>query len=122
MNSRRVNRVSSLLKREVSMIIQTEIKNVELGFVTVSDIELSEDLKIAKIFVTVLGDEAARKKALDGLQKVKPYVKREISKRLKLRYTPEIYFKYDKSLDHAFHIADVLKKIKEEDAKKEKNG
>lgn len=94
---RRPDRVGELLKEEVSRILSGELKDPLLGFITITGVKVSGDLRHAKIFVSVLGDEEERKKSLQGLDRAKGYIRRLLGKRLKLRFTPDISFQIDKS-------------------------
>lgn len=114
MATQRPGRVQEALRQEISRIIQSEIKDPRIGFLTVTQVELTPDLRYAKIYFSVLGDDKDRELALKGLNSAKGYIKGLISDRIKLRFMPEISFRIDKSWEHTRNIDDVLKKIKKE--------
>lgn len=96
MKTRRSERVADLLRREVCKIIEEDLKDPELGFVTVTGVRVSADLKHAKVLVSVLGDEEARKKSLAALTRARGYIRLLIGRRVRLRFTPEISFRFDR--------------------------
>ncbi|MCD5401208.1 30S ribosome-binding factor RbfA [candidate division NPL-UPA2 bacterium] len=111
MASRRVEKVAEAIKEEVSLIIQEEVKDPRIGFLTVTAVELSSDLRYAKIFISVYGSQEEKVKALKGLQSATRFIRREIGRRIKLRYTPEIVFKWDESIEKGAHIDSLLRQI-----------
>lgn len=115
----RPERVQEALRQEISRIVHNEIKDPRLGFITITGVELTKDLRYAKIFFSVLGEEKDKKLALKGLNSAKGYIKGLISDRIKLRYMPEIEFKIDETLEHTRKIYDLLEKLKKE--KKERS-
>ncbi|MBI4651475.1 30S ribosome-binding factor RbfA [Candidatus Desantisbacteria bacterium] len=114
MSSRRILRINELVHEEVSDIIQKKLKDPDVGFVTVSDVDVSVDLRHANIYVTVYGNEAAKVKSINGLNRARGFIRKEIGKRIKLRFTPEIYFKFDDTLERSSRIMEILKKIEDE--------
>lgn len=111
MSSRqRVQRVREEIKKEVSDIIR-EMKDPRIGFVSVVDVEVSNDLRHAKIFVSVYGDEAAKKESLAGLEAATGYIRTEIGRRIRLRHTPEIVFRLDSSIERGARINQLLNEI-----------
>lgn len=111
MTKHRVSRLAETLKAEISQMIREELKDPRIGFVTVTAVEVAEDLGHAKVFVSVLGNEVQRKESLDGLNSAAGFVRREIGHRVRLRVTPEIVFKYDPSIEHGAQIAKLLKGV-----------
>jgi ribosome-binding factor A len=100
------------MRREVADILETKLRDPRLGrTVTVTDVEVTHDLSFARIYVTVLGDEAVRKSSLEALASAAGFVRREISQRLKLREAPEIRFLYDDSLNQGHRVEDLLRRI-----------
>lgn len=112
----RVRRIAEQMKKEVANIIETELKDPRIGFVTVISVDLSNDLRHAKIFVSILGDEQKKQESLEGLHRATGFVRSEIARRIKLRYTPEIQFVLDTSIEHGVKIAKLLSKVNEEDS------
>jgi ribosome-binding factor A len=111
MTKHRVSRLAETLKEEISQMIREELKDPRIGFVTVTAVEVAEDLGHAKVFVSVLGDEIQRKESLDGLKSAAGFIRREIGQRVRLRFAPEIVFKYDPSIEHGAQIAKLLKGV-----------
>jgi ribosome-binding factor A len=108
---KRAERVGDLIKKEISQIIQYELKDPGIGFVTITAVELSGDLKHAKIFYSVLGDENAKKESSSALKRACGFIQHEIGRRLRLKYTPEIYFLFDPSVEYGAYIETLIKKI-----------
>ena len=100
-------------------MILRELKDPRIGFVTVTQVELTGDLREAKIYVSIMGSEQQIKDCWQGLQSALGFIRREIGRRIRLRYTPEISFALDKSLDYSAHIQELLLKIKTEEQQKE---
>jgi len=117
MGQLRIEKVQELIKQEVSQIILKELKDPRIGFVTVTQVDVTGDLRSAKIYVSLMGSEDQIKDCWDGLQKALGYIRREIGKRIRLRCTPELSFQLDKSLDYSVHIQELLSKIKDDEAK-----
>lgn len=114
MGSLRPSRVAEEIKKEVSLIIPREIKDPRVGFVTVTGVEVTNDLSYAKIFVSVLGGSEEEERTLGVLNNAKGLVRSEIGKRIRLRVTPEITFVVDKSLENAARISELLSQVKKE--------
>lgn len=115
-NSRRVARVAALIKREVSQMLLSEIKDdrVGAGMVSVTDVDVSGDLQHAKIFVSIYGTEAARTETMTGLESSVNYVRRELGSRMQLRRTPTIKFIEDRSLERGDKMLNLLNQISQE--------
>lgn len=118
--SHRVNRVGEQMKKELSEIISRKIKDPRIGFVTVTDVEVTGDLQQAKVYITVLGDEQQREETLKGLAKAKGFIRTEIGSRIRLRKTPELIFEFDESIDYGNRIESLLDQIHDKDVQKEK--
>ena len=114
MTTQRPERVQEALRQEVSRIVHEELKDPRLGFLTITKVELTKDLRHARIYFSVLGESKDKRLALNGLNSAKGYIKNLISERIKLRFMPEIAFKIDESLEHTQHIYDLLNKLKKE--------
>lgn len=114
--SRRVSRVSSLIKREVSQMLLNEIKDdrVGAGMVSITEVEVSGDLQHAKIFVSIYGTEAAKAETMEGLASSAGFVRRELGQRIRLRRTPEIVFLEDHSLERGDKMLNLLNQIRHE--------
>ena len=112
-NSRRVARVSALIKREVSQMLLSEIKDdrVGAGMVSITDVEVSGDLQHAKIFVSIYGTEEAKNETMEGLKSSVGYVRKELGSRMRLRRTPTIVFLEDRSLERGDRMLNLLNQI-----------
>ena len=116
MQSRRIDRIEEQLRIELSEIIEREIHDPRVGLATVTHVKVSPDLRHARVFVTVLGDAAQRKKSLEGLRSAASYARHSLSERLHhLRRIPEITFDYDEGLEKGMRIAELLDQIKHEE-------
>ncbi|MBP8597667.1 MAG: 30S ribosome-binding factor RbfA [Selenomonas sp.] len=118
MSQLRVEKVQELMKQEISQIVQRELKDPRIGFVTVTSVECTGDLREAKIYVSIMGSEQQVKDSWTGLNRGLGFIRREIGKRIRLRFTPELTFELDKSLDYSAHIQELLLKIKAEETVK----
>ena len=107
----RIEKLQELIKQEMSKMLLKELKDPRIGFVTVTDVEMTGDLREAKIFVSVMGDEEQVKNSLEGLNSALGFVRREIGQRVRLRFTPEISFALDTSLDYGDHIQKLLLQV-----------
>ncbi len=116
MSENRVRRVAEQIKKDVSQIIVTEIKDPRIaGMTSVTDVELSKDLRHASVYVSVYGSETEREETLQTLARASGFVRSEIGRRIRLRYTPEINFFLDTSIEYGAYIESVLKSLKEEE-------
>ncbi len=105
----RTDRISEEVKKEVSTIIQNELKDPRLPkMISVTAAEVTRDLRYAKIFISVLGDESDKKNAIEGLKSAAGYIRREIGQRLKLRYTPEMLFELDNSIERGVYLNKLI--------------
>lgn len=111
----RAKQVGEQMKKELSEIIGRKIKDPRVGFVTVTDVEVTGDLQQAKVFISVLGDEKQREETLIGLAKATGFIRSEIGKRIRLRKTPEILFEFDESIDYGNRIETLLNQIQKSD-------
>ena len=114
-DSRRQDRVGALIQRELSEVIQRSVKDPRVAFCTVTQAEMSPDLKYVDVKVSVIGDEAQKEKTLAGLKSAAGFLRREIGNRLTLRYSPELRFAIDESADYLFKIDGLLKSVTSED-------
>ncbi|MGE7601749.1 30S ribosome-binding factor RbfA [Peribacillus sp. NPDC097675] len=113
--SLRANRVGEQMKKELSEIIGRKIKDPRIGFVTVTDVDVTGDLQQATVYISVLGDQEQREKTLQGLEKAKGFMRSEIGQRIRLRKTPELFFEFDESVDYGNRIESLISQIKKEE-------
>ena len=107
--SRRLERLNEQVKREVSEILRTEVRDPRVGLVTVTEARVAPDLSFARVYVRPLGGE--EEELFAGLEKATPYIRRELGKRLSVRHVPEIRFEPDRALEHALHIEKLLSEV-----------
>ena len=112
MSRQRPERVQEALRQEISRIVQTEIKDPRIGFLTITKVELTKDLRYAKVYFSVLGEIKNKALALKGLNSAKGFIKGMVADRIKLRFVPEIAFRIDDSFEHTRAIQDLLERIK----------
>ncbi|HLO12367.1 MAG TPA: 30S ribosome-binding factor RbfA [Pseudoneobacillus sp.] len=117
--SLRANRVGEQMKKELSDIIGRKIKDPRIGFVTVTDVQVSGDLQQAKVYISVLGDEEQRENTLKGLAKAKGFIRTEVGQRIRLRKTPEIIFEWDESMEYGNRINTILHQLHHDSDDKE---
>lgn len=107
MSSHRLDRVRNLL-RQVTSEILPQVKDPRVGFVTVTDVEVTADLRHARVYVSVLGDSQARDEALKGLNSARGFIRRELTNQVTLRHIPELSFFLDDSLDRGMRVHELL--------------
>jgi ribosome-binding factor A len=108
MQGKRLERVNQLIKEEISAVLQRQIKDPRLGFVTVTEVDTTADLKLARVYVSVLGPEDQWAKSFKALESARGFVWNWLRKHLDLRVTPQIAFRPDRSMEHAAHIQSLL--------------
>ena len=111
MQAKRLQRVNQLIKEELSGLLQRELKDPRLGFVTVTEVETTKDLRAAKVYVSVLGSETEWKASLAALESAKGFIRNWLREHLDLRATPTLDFRPDRSMEHAAHIQELLKQL-----------
>ena len=105
----RSQRVSSQMQKELALILQRDVRDPRLGFVTINEVVLSKDLAVAKIYVTVLNsDEPGKQRNIEILNGMAPLIRHELAKRMRLRHISELHFLYDHSLDTGMRISALL--------------
>ncbi|MEI3610884.1 30S ribosome-binding factor RbfA [Pseudogracilibacillus sp. SO30301A] len=114
MENMRTNRVAEQMKKEVGDILNRQIKDPRVGFVTVTDVELTNDLQHATVFISVLGNEDEKQATLVGLSKASGFIRSELGKRIRLRKTPEVAFQFDEAHEYGNRIDSILRKLNEE--------
>lgn len=114
MQGSRSDKVAESIKEEISKIVDREIKDPRIGFVTITHVELKDNLRYAKVFFSKMGNQDEKDKALKGLENATGFIRKLVAERIELRYAPEIVFKLDESAEYSQHIEDILKKIKEQ--------
>jgi ribosome-binding factor A len=107
----RIGRVGEQIKKELSVILQTELKDPRIGFVTVTGVEVTNDLSQAKVFLSVLGDDQQKEETLKALAKGSGFIRSELGRRVRLRHTPELIFKFDTSIEYGGRIEQLLQEL-----------
>ncbi|HOF89937.1 MAG TPA: 30S ribosome-binding factor RbfA [Armatimonadota bacterium] len=115
MASTRLQRVGRVIKEELSRIIREEIDDPRLGLVSITGVEVTPDLRIAHVHVSVYGDEAQRKMSLGILDRASRFLRGVLGREIELRYTPELHFHLDTSLERGARIFELLHEIKTEE-------
>jgi ribosome-binding factor A len=114
MEYKRSDRVADLLKKEIADLVFRRVKDPRVVGVTISGVEVSDDLKQARVFFCVMGqggNEDAKKNAASGLEKARGFIRLELGRRLSLRYIPQLQFEYDKSFEYGDKIEKLLKEL-----------
>lgn len=109
---KRSQRVGDLLREEIADIIIYRLKDPRIGFVTVTGVDVTDDLKIAKVYVSILKDEE-KETTLEILNSAKSFIRSELSKRVRMKFIPSIEFRLDTSIEYGSRIEKLLKEIKE---------
>lgn len=107
----RVGRVGEQIKKELSQIIQMELKDPRIGFITVTSVESTGDLSQARVYLSVLGSEEQKEETLKALGRATGFIRTELGKRMRLRHTPELFFKFDSSIEYGSRIEGLLEEI-----------
>ena len=110
--SQRSNQVAEELRKIVSMILLEDLNDPRMGFITITRIELTDDLRFARIFYSVLGDNAQKEGTREALEENMSFIRRLAVEKINMKYAMDIKFEVDKSIEHSFHIDELLKKIK----------
>ena len=107
----RTDRVSEEMKKEIADIIFNHLKDPRLGFITIVAVDVTRDYRYAKVYVSILEDEAKTKDTLVALNSAKGFIRKEVGKKIRLRYTPELIFELDDSIKHGAKISKILYEI-----------
>lgn len=111
--TRRTERVNELLREEISRIVLRELHDpaFQRGLISVTDVEVSPDLRHARVFVSVMGSEEERVQVFEALERARHFVERELSRRLAMRQTPELAFRRDDSIERAVRLTQLIKDV-----------
>lgn len=112
---KRSEKVAEAIHEEISRLLINGVKDPRVGFVTVTGVKVTDDLRHATVYFSIRGTDAERKDAETGLNSAKGFLRREVGKLLRMRYVPEIIFRYDESVAYGSHIENILKQIHEAD-------
>jgi len=111
MEGKRSEKVADLIHKEISQMLLKSIKDPRIGFVTITKVTVSEDFRLAKVYFSVAGTVEERERSMKGLDSAKGYVRKELGRRIRLRYTPEIMFQFDPSIEYAIHMEELIQSI-----------
>lgn len=106
----KIERLNHTFQEEISMILMTEIKDEEIKFVTITDVDITNDLSFAKVYFTVL-DTTKKEQTLNALIKAAPFIRTKLAERIEIRHTPELKFYFDTSIEYGNHIEQIIKDI-----------
>jgi len=110
------------MKREIGEIIDRRLKDPRIGMVTVTDVSVTADLRYARVYFTVLGDEDKRQQAQSGLESARSFIQGEVGRRIRMKYTPELSFHFDESMQRGIHIDNILRELKIDNDKETEGG
>ncbi|EGQ0289738.1 30S ribosome-binding factor RbfA [Staphylococcus pseudintermedius] len=111
----RAERVGEQMKKELMDIINNKLKDPRVGFLTITDVQPTNDLSLAKVYLTVLGSDKERENTFKGLEKAKGFIKSEIGQRMRLRIVPDLQFEYDESIEYGNHIERLIQDLNHND-------
>ncbi len=113
-NYRREDQLSGAITRELSDLIRTRMKDPRIGFASITGVEVSHDLRYAKVFVSVMGSPEEQRETMRGLDSATGFLRRELAQRLTIRHVPEISFRLDESIARGARVLDLLKQVEQE--------
>lgn len=119
MSSIKVKRLEGIIRKNVTDIIQFSVKDPSVGFVTITDVRISNDHSYATVYCSFLGKEERAEAGLKALNRSKGYIRSELSQRLDIRRTPELRFEIDTAMENGRHIDEIIAKIHEQENNKE---
>jgi ribosome-binding factor A len=109
----RPERLAEAIKKEISDLLRDELKDPRIGFVSITSVDVSKDLRYASVYASVFGEPDQQKASIAALQKAQGFIRGELGRRIRLRYTPEITFKLDHSISHGTKILALIEDVKE---------
>lgn len=111
MPSQRAQRVGELIQQEVSSLLIHGLKDPRIGFVTITGVEVTPDLHLARVYYTVIGDETARRDTAAGLKSSTHFIRQHLGRQLHMKYLPDLLFHYDTSIEHGNRIESLLRDV-----------
>lgn len=122
MDNKRTKRIAKELQKEISSILANDIKDPRIGsLVSITDVELSKDLEMAKVYVSSFGDRNEREDIIEGLENASGFIKRELGIRLKLRNIPDLRFLIDDSIERGIYMDKLISDVIRQDEENRKN-
>jgi ribosome-binding factor A len=116
---KRSDKVADLIRKEVSDMLMTSVKDPRIGFVTVTRVAVSDDCRQARVYFSVMGTAEEQQRAIQGLASATGFIRKELGRRVRLRYTPEILFQFDPSIEYAIHMEEVFRELEKDRRKRE---
>ena len=113
MEGKRSEKVADVIQREISEMLLRTLKDPRIGFVTITRVTVSDDCRMAKVYFSVMGTPADRERSMEGLNHAKGYVRKELGRRIRLRYAPEVVFQFDPSIEYGIHLEEVIHELHE---------
>lgn len=110
----RPERVGDQIREEVTQLLARSVQDPGIGFVTITRVKVTPDLQLARIFYTSIGDDKQQKETAKALERAKPFLRRQLAQRVRLRRAPELEFKYDESIADLDHVEKLLEQVREE--------
>jgi len=114
-NTHRQEKLGELIAAELSELIRTRLKDPRIGFASITHVDVSGDLRHAKVFISIMGTDEERSATMKGLKNATGFLRHELATRLVIRYMPEIAFKLDTSIEEGARILNLISKVEEED-------
>ncbi len=111
MEGKRSERVADLIQREISEMLLKTLKDPRIGFVTITRVSVSDDCRMARVYFSVMGTPAERESSMKGLNHAQGYVRKELGRRMRLRYAPEVVFQFDPSVEYGIHLEEVFHQL-----------
>jgi len=121
MSTTRRQRVASLLREELSRIIRVEMNDPRLGFISITDISVTPDLRTAHVYVSVFGTPEEQNSSITALEHARGYLRSTLGREVNMRHTPELVFHLDRSIERGAHIFELLKEIETKDGEEKAN-
>ncbi len=112
--SRRINRVEKACREELSEILQREVKDPRVGFVTITKVKVTPDLRHAKVYVSIMGNEEEVENSIAGLESAKGYLRSHLGKHLRLKFLPELEFLRERIAEEALRLNEIMRQVKED--------
>lgn len=107
----KAEKIAGIIQKNISEIIQFDLKDPKIGFITITDVTVTNDLSIAKVYVSFLGQKAREEAGMKAIERSKGFIRSHLAKRLSMRKVPELIFLVDKSLEKGNHIEEIIRKI-----------
>ena len=112
MSSQRARKVGETIHQEISQLLIRGLKDPRIGFVTITAVDVTPDLHLARVYYTVIGDQESREQTAAGLKSSIPYVRQQLGRALRMKYIPDILFEYDQSVEYGNRIESLIRELK----------